>query len=190
MENVAETLKRCHAIMWRYRREMQGYWPTPSTRDAARFAVCETCEALDASLRLNSGYARNNAKDLSIEDELCDALMMLITAIGPRLYAWGVFESLTHDDWEGRTGDLDQFVIDAANVLRRCDLPLYDRTWREHAWMLCGDITKYVGESTVSRLTARLERIKAKHWREWAMQPQDTNDAYANALLRHAGECE
>src|SRR5688572_24607360 len=98
MTDIAKVLKDCHALVWEYRELLKEWWPTPSTRDSARFAVCEACEALDASLRLNEAYARNNAKELSVEAELADTLLMLLTAIGkvPTAYgdAWNDFEGL------------------------------------------------------------------------------------------------
>lgn len=85
-EVIREDLALCHAAVWtfRLRPEVEVAWPTPDEGDALRFAFCEAAEALDAQLRLNLTYARNNEKELSVEDELVDCAIMLYTAWGPR----------------------------------------------------------------------------------------------------------
>ena len=79
-----------HKMVWEFRRQMVAYWPTPDTVDAARFAVTEIGEAMDAFLRLDGGYARNRERSPDVLDELADTAMMILTAIGERanLSAW------------------------------------------------------------------------------------------------------
>lgn len=69
-------------LVWGYRRRLAHVWPTPPPLDALRFASCEAHEALDAWLRNQPGYNRNNDKALSVEAELADCAMMLVTALG------------------------------------------------------------------------------------------------------------
>lgn len=80
-----ETMIELRDLIWSYRHRLADRWPTPPPVDALRFAFTEAAEAMDAWLRLQPAYNRNNAKVLSVEEELADCLMMLITALGP---AW------------------------------------------------------------------------------------------------------
>lgn len=67
-------------VVWEFRHEYSHLWPTPTPLDAARFAMMEACEALDAYVRLvHPRYSRNNQKELSIQDELADTIMMLVS---------------------------------------------------------------------------------------------------------------
>lgn len=186
MTDIATTLKNCHSLVWEYRELLNEWWKIPATRDSARFAVCEACEALDASLRLNTDYARNNAKELSAEAELCDCLMMLLTAIGkvPTAYgdAWRDFEDLAwEDDREEDEQELDTIVVETAKVLRICDVLGYDRTWRQMAWGVCSDIALYVGPTVTEQLRSRLERIRLKR------MPLRVTSADTEVLLGWAG---
>lgn len=72
-------------LIWTYRHRLADRWPTPPPVDALRFAFTEAAEAMDAWLRLQPAYNRNNAKALSVEEELSDCILMLVTALGP---AW------------------------------------------------------------------------------------------------------
>lgn len=78
-----ETMLELRDLIWSYRQRLADRWPTPPPVDALRFAFTEAAEAMDAWLRLQPAYNRNNAKELSVEDELSDCLMMLVTALGP-----------------------------------------------------------------------------------------------------------
>jgi hypothetical protein len=193
MTDIATTLKFCHELVWKYRAELEPFWPTPkSARDSARFAVCEACESMDAMLRLNTDYARNNAKELSVEAELADCLMMMLTAIGkvPTAYgdAWNDFDFLTWDDrWKDNEQSLDIIVIGAATVLKFCGVLGYDRTWRASAWNVCSDIALYVGPTVTEQLRSRLERIRLKRM----PKPKVTvEDAYVAMSRKVADDTE
>lgn len=173
--NIASTLQECHSIVWKYREELKDVWPCPNPLDSVRFAVCEACEALDADLRLNGEYARNNDKALSVEDELCDCLMMLLTAVGKDSETMGdMFAVWSYYD----PPTLDTIVVSAANILRVCGRRGYDRTWRERAWQAAADIVELVEGDVTARLTARMERIKAKR-----LPQDDMQQGYERYLL-------
>lgn len=61
-------------------RETGKAWPT--TKDAAIFLATEVAEVLDAIMREESGWSRNNEKETSLEKELQDVLMMLLVTAG------------------------------------------------------------------------------------------------------------
>lgn len=145
--SYTEAIRDSHAIVWRYRDELQEVWPTPDATDALRFAFTEAAEAMDANLRLNSGYARNNDKTLSVDDELADCAMMLLTAVGPE---WNPFPVPGYVFLH--PARLDNICCDVAHALEGRDIvPAIE------------SIAVYLGADNLpARITARLERIKAK----------------------------
>lgn len=157
---TAEELRECHAIVWQWRAKLADVWPTPNRLDALRFAVTEAAEAMDAWLRLNGGYARNHDKDLSVEDELADCAMMLLTAAG--------------EDWEPPQREIHVDAFNATledialNVTMLCwheKLGNYNNNgWRDGVNPLpayaVATIAAYSGMSNLAeRINARLERI-------------------------------
>jgi len=76
-------IKNLHAIVWNLRRELWDTWLTPSPLDALRFAATEAAEAIDAQMRKDPRWARNHVKDLTVEQELAQCAIMLLTALGP-----------------------------------------------------------------------------------------------------------
>jgi hypothetical protein len=179
VNNIAGTLRECHRIVWQYRAELKDVWPTPTTEDALLFALTELGEAVDAHLRSKPQYVRNRDKDLSVLDELADCAMMVLTAIGPDLFYNSWSRTYHARSWRSLNAALN-FIIKESEweddvVLTQAD--------RNVAATLVRDIATYPGMDLPSRLTARLERIKAK-------QLPAIDDAYANALMRHAGECQ
>lgn len=76
------TIQELHKLVWDFRREMENYFPTPNREDSLAFAFTEIGEAVDAQLRQNPIYKRNNTKEHSVERELAQCAMMLLTAAG------------------------------------------------------------------------------------------------------------
>jgi len=73
-------------LMWSqtvidWREEYQGVYPWPNTKDSIAFALCETAEAVDAILRNNPDYKRNNDKDHDVLNELGDAMFMIMSVM-------------------------------------------------------------------------------------------------------------
>lgn len=74
------TIQDLHREVWAFRREMAAYFPTPNQADSLAFAFTEIAEAVDATLRQNPVYKRNNTKEHTVERELAQSAMMLLTA--------------------------------------------------------------------------------------------------------------
>lgn len=53
-------------------------WKLPKTEDNLYFVLTECSEVIDAMLRGNLEYYRNNAKEINIYEEACDTVMMLM----------------------------------------------------------------------------------------------------------------
>lgn len=155
-----DTLRECHRIVWQYRRELEEVWPTPDRIDALRFCATETAEAIDAELRLNSAYARNRDKDLSVQDELCDALMMALTAVKGDMLPWTLDSLSASWQVDARQASLTLLNLMAAELAHRAGPPATVNPW--DVWGLVYAIAEYPGMDLPARLTARLERIKAK----------------------------
>ena len=85
-----EQLKALHKMVWEWRSEMEPHFPTPGRVDSLAFAVTEAAEALDAQLRQNPIYRRNNEKAHTVERELTQCAMMLLTAIPKTWEGWAI----------------------------------------------------------------------------------------------------
>lgn len=175
MTSITETLRTAHGLVWTARAELEPYWPTPNTQDALLFALTELGEAVDADLRTNGDYARNRDKSLSVLDELADCAMMLLTAMGPeaRLSEVNIGE-MTHA-WT-------MYASELAGVMQ-----MYPGGgWADYNMtLLLARIATHPGMQLTQRLTARLERIKAKrlpdlgaHWPDMESVP-DGVDVFA-----------
>lgn len=79
--NYEKVYREVWEIVWSYRNRLSDVWPTPPPLDCLRFAVTEAAEVIDAELRQNPIYARNNDKDLDPLDEVADCLMMLCSTM-------------------------------------------------------------------------------------------------------------
>ena len=158
MTTITDTLHTAHGLVWQARAELEPYWPTPNTQDALLFALTELGEAVDADLRTNGDYARNRDKDLDVLDELADCAMMLLTAMGPKVKLpelWtgdiAYIASMNHA-WIN-------YAIEFAGVMQ-----VYPAgAWADYNMtLLLARIATHPGMQLPQRLTARLERIKAK----------------------------
>lgn len=75
-------LEEAHAIVWEMRKNLKDYWPCPDPLDSLRYAATESGEAIDAYLRGSRLFdKRNNHRNNSVESELADCAMMLLTAM-------------------------------------------------------------------------------------------------------------
>lgn len=156
--NITETLRTCHAIVWRYRAELEPYWPTPNTEDALLFAFTELGEAIDAHLRTKGDYARNRDKDLSVLDELADCAMMLLTAVGANYeIEWQHSDTIPRDfhKW-------DSYIEGMGLAIK------FGHVQWGYTDAVLTRIATHPGMDLPARLDARLERIKAKRL---AVQP-------------------
>jgi hypothetical protein len=80
---MSDILQEAHRRVWTFRRKYGNWWATPTILDAIRFAGTEAFKAVDALLRCNTSYARNNERQQDILEELADCAVMLLTALGP-----------------------------------------------------------------------------------------------------------
>jgi NTP pyrophosphatase (non-canonical NTP hydrolase) len=64
-----------------------GQWQQPTAERALQFMVTEAGEALDALLRLDGGYTRNNPRPASwdkVDEEVADTLIMALRYFATR----------------------------------------------------------------------------------------------------------
>jgi len=158
-DEVLNLLKECHAMVWATREKLADVWPTPDTLDSLRFAVTEAGEAMDAWLRDKGGYARNTDKQHSVNAELADCAMMMLTAMGetfsiPPSYLKFPRTGLEEIIW---CVSIAAYSFAATN----CDTGI--------AWSNRGliEILRYPDLDLRTELSARLERIERKHGQPW-----------------------
>lgn len=178
MNEIITILQECHRLVWQYRAELEPYWPTPTTDDALLFAFTELGEAVDAHLRSKPEYARNRDKDLDVLDELADCAMMLLTAL---------------EDVDGnslifvRDEEIGSFPELAWNLSMAMVKQADRRSWDSYALFAAGLIVRFPDMDLPARLTARLNRIKAKRM----PKPKITiDDAYAALSIAVDGDKE
>lgn len=156
---MATSVKDLYIKVWRFREEMEEFWPTPSEGDSWRFAFCEVSEALDAWLRLKPNYKRNRdiiVDQTEILNELADCAMLLLTALGPATpvhSADGIHNAVDLDTlctWISKTWE--------AYRNRRIN-PTY---WKTQIIAIVTAISRYPEMDLEARLDARFERIRAK----------------------------
>jgi hypothetical protein len=115
---TSEDLRELWTAVWAFRAEMEDSFPTPGRDDSLAFAYTEgvgeslkalhgwpekeldaavvwASGAVDAELRQNSVYKRNNEKAHTIDRELTQCAMMLLTAVPSTFRAWGDLELFT-----------------------------------------------------------------------------------------------
>lgn len=154
-------IKDLYIKIWKFREGAEPYWPTPDPQDSLRFAFCEAGEALDARLRMNPVYQRNNdpfsAGEEDILNELADTAIMLLTAIGPDhpVYTMnGVPENL----------DVDTLCLWVGNAWSSSRKRMIEPTrWKNECLSIVTGISKYKNMDLPIRVAARLERIKLNH---------------------------
>lgn len=78
---MAKPKKDIFSLVWNFRNSYKEYWPTPNVYDSIRFAFTEIAEVVDAELRGNETYRRNNERTQLIDDEYADCAIMIITAL-------------------------------------------------------------------------------------------------------------
>ena len=153
-------LQPLHELVWSYRNdpELAAVWPTPPPDVALAFAFTEAGEAVDAWLRTDPRWARNNHKAHDEQEEWADCLMMLATAM---------------PDGMGTS------VHPLANETPQSLAHLVSMAWSSHAGGSChlamridlaaAAISLYLGVMNhLALVRARLERIRTKHLGERA----------------------
>jgi len=148
-----ETMIELRDMIWAYRHRLADRWPTPLPLDALRFAFTEAAEAMDARLRLRlqPAYNRNNAKALSVEDELADCMMMLITALG--------------EEWQppivgGYAATLEGICAAVGDCLQSAAWESI--FWQKLVVIAIVKIDAYLDADPVTLVKGRLERIEGR----------------------------
>lgn len=155
-----------HAKFWEFRRMMSPYWFIPETLDAARFAVTESAEALDAALRRNASYSRNTARSMDEINELGDLAMMLLTAVGEQLLT--PEEITNRAKWETSYGNNPATILDDIVHITGC-VHVAAYRWqvpqdvRSYAVFALSLIDRYPGMDLPLVLDRRMDRIYSKH---------------------------
>lgn len=143
--------KELHEEVQAWRASVQHCFPTPTDGDALSFAVTEAAEALDAELRQNTAYKRNQDKAHSVERELTQCALMLLT---PKNKHWML--NLP------RLCTLHDFVVKVANI------SLNYRKGDPYAlWEIDGTINmiRYLVPDLPAALLEEMARLEAKHCR-------------------------
>ena len=150
-DEILSIVKDAYVVVWQYRGELEHVWPTPPPEDCRWFAYTEAGEAIDAMLRNNLKYRRNNTKKLDEKDEWADCLIMLLSSIEDIENAMDAHFPL----WSLTTTPLRKQIIDGINasIIDACDGDTFDA---------CMSIAYLLGDDTVSRVRGRLEAIKNK----------------------------
>lgn len=124
---------------WRAWMDQHTSFKTPDTLDCLRYALIESCEALDAFLRAkNPTHARNNGREHTVESELADTAMLLLTVLPDALVINGplpTFRALG----DGKLLDEICRLIPNAIFYHECD----DDEERRVVWRLIATVTLY-----------------------------------------------
>lgn len=147
---TTDELKRLHKMVWDFRQDMEDYFPTPNQKDSLAFAFTEIAEAVDAQLRQNPTYKRNNEKAHTVERELAQCAMMLFTSLGEaEVKVFGY-------DLEGYQYPLDKIAYWVTELYTYSD----DFVPEDCLWILSA-IAELI--DLPLHLSAELERMRQKH---------------------------
>ena len=154
------TIKQIHTAVWDFRRKYSEWWATPEPDDCLRYAFTEAGELMDAYLRSQRpGDARNNAKDHSVEKELADVAIMLMSA-----WEYHHFSLDTFDYSYGRTVSVDDV---AYYTVRMMNTAVSCNAIKENSFILALTIVNKYSEQNhidlLAQVIANLEEIKRKH---------------------------
>jgi NTP pyrophosphatase (non-canonical NTP hydrolase) len=143
-----------HEKVWDFRRAVQHKWPTPEPVDALRFAITEVGEVMDAYLRQNDKWVRNNDRDIDIDAELGDLAVMLLTAVSDKIPEDRLCE---FSDAVAREGTVDDLAICVSYSMEYID------SWVFPVYILDGlEIIAYLTD--IEREVDRcLSRLATKH---------------------------
>lgn len=150
--NYQDLYNQTEQIVSDYRARLSNVWPTPPPLDALKFAVTEAAEVIDAELRTNPSYARNNDKDLDPLDEVADCLMMLVTAMDSDYHRYDIRQG----NFSTKVALLNSFCTDAA---------LYASigiSWEVQANSAITVCLQMLGKNAPNRVEQRLKRIEVK----------------------------
>ena len=82
LKSRIDALKTAQEIIWLFRDNASTWWDSPGTYNSLRFMATETSETIDASLRMNPLFNRNNDRKMDPLAEWADVVVMALTALG------------------------------------------------------------------------------------------------------------
>lgn len=145
-------------ILWhtnrRWRAWMDAHTPfkTPDTLDCLRYSLIESCEALDAFLRAkNPDHARNNGREHTVESELADTAMLLLTALPAAWVDYVIAVPRNSID------DICLAVAETVAYFRRAE------QWENRASNVLRRISTYPGLDLAAELDRCWRRLAVKH---------------------------
>ena len=160
MSQVQEAVDvaKLHRMVWKFRREIEPYFPTPSPLDSLRFAVTEAAEALDAYLRQNGDYKRNNDKTHSIPQELAQCALMLLTAYPPNVPIAGDFPVFY-------PSGIDAAVMVVHDAYAHCVTheQFSQRCCQDAIWVISSYLVHQHGTTLEAELRTAMDRMLDKH---------------------------
>jgi hypothetical protein len=120
--------------------------------------VTEVAEAIDADLRTRPQYNRNNAKEHRVDDEIADAVMMALTAIGAEWRSsWSrSIESVAEDNKPG----LQQLLLNATSAYIAVNSDSAGMSMVDSICLRLVCRALAVVDDLPGRLAARLQRIE------------------------------
>jgi len=158
---IVKDLGVARDLVWLRRLRLSEDWPTPTPVDSADFAITEFGEYVDAHLRENPEYNRNNGKTRESLDELADMAMMLLTFVGPAYE----FRSTTAG-YVSLTENIDDLYTFCKIAMGEFAASFHServqRNRAQLALMTAGFIFHASGFKLSDRVAARLDRIEAR----------------------------
>lgn len=167
-------LQELHGEVWRWRDRMRATWPEPDRLNSLRFAATEAAEAIDATLRADPKYLRNNHKGHDLRGELAQCALMLYTALGPDAATDEIVLA------EAPTLEGINYEIAAALHIERVWSDSHDPVVRwivdNHCWRALQAIADYPKFDLANWLAIALGELEAK----WGPKPEFiiTGDAH------------
>lgn len=142
---------------WRRWMDENTAFVTPDILDCLRYALCESAECLDAWLRQkNQSHARNNVREHTVEQELADTAMLLLTAM-PIEFVEEANRPVSE------RSDIDWIILDISRAVYAFGLPGSSAVWASYAEQALRKIKYYPGFDLATELAECHRRLAMKH---------------------------
>lgn len=171
--DCVEAVGQIYTRVWAFRQEFEDYWCFPGPINCLRYAFCELGEAIDARLRAERPEdKRNTVRGVREVDELADAVIMLVSAMGNDWPGVGSANLVEYeripclDELAGKIGMLLYYAADPdARLWGMIGWSVLSVEY--FIWPLAAELVFYAREvhqtDLVQTVIARLARIKANH---------------------------
>lgn len=141
---------------WRAWMDANTKFVTPDTLDCLRYALIESCEALDSWMRARlPDHARNNGRDHTVESELADTAMLLLTALTEFMMNQSQYRTA-----KPIVRTLDDICLAAAESAYYCST---DTIWEDKAYLALLMVVGYPGLDLPAELDRCHRRLAIKH---------------------------